>query len=714
MSASRTNWLTGFLFIILLLTRSSSASFLLRCCVPSNDSDLDCEVHDPAEKKDCEVSSLADDKNDEELSLISIEELVQAPPPSPENSPNLKSILKSSKSSMESRSSSSSARVVFSSDTKIATIFTEQFPEDFSIRRLIKAKHSKLPNRALLASEIIPIFETRPFDYEVDSMCTLEESSVNRDLYDILKVFYPGLLDVPMRRNDFFGLALFATFHAQSSSFFRSGLKSFFVEFISDFPDSSKILDQFTLYLSQMNRGVAFKILFKLAYENNMYYTIEAFYLTYAIDFPLNFLELSVEFGDKKSSSIKFFKRFLELNPDIDNDTLMFWSLKYGNVPVFLNCLKYEFDIQEVQHLFKQPIIVHVSKLKNTHFPGLLDILYPIEFGYFDIGLMSAIDCSNFFLFRDMINFSDNADLYPSLDSALFHQLKLLINKHVSLEDLLNVDYGENHLTESLKVLCALNSDDTMILQSFDTIINDPDSHSILDITELFMLSLFLNSMEYLKIITSCSKDLAFKFKIHEYSIGIWVLITPLAKYDVIMHWIVRSPSFDYMHAIANPDFPAHLWQSVYLSDMFVSDETYQSLAERFAFHSDYLYDEDLDNLGLKNRQNWNLIELAVLNFNVGAVKTLVFLHSDQRECIASGLELAAKVCDLIGSEEYAKSHLMPLSVEISTENGNHLQKYPKMYRSEGIVIETSDTILRKLRNSINSILMELQYEIRH
>jgi hypothetical protein len=144
------------------------------------------------------------------------------------------------------------------------------------------------------------VFKTTPFDYKIDLakpefavafndyFGCVKESQLEFFLRVYLKMFsqlFPGLENVPIHQHDISGLIVFGLLHLLSEEIPSDSLqfREVISELLSNFDPSSVVLKVFTSNLRStpvLIKKYALDLLFKLAIDNNCYYTAEAFFVT--------------------------------------------------------------------------------------------------------------------------------------------------------------------------------------------------------------------------------------------------------------------------------------------------------------------------------------------------------------------------------------------------------------------------------------------------
>lgn len=159
------------------------------------------------------------------------------------------------------------------------------------------------------------IFEQKPFDYNVD-LPTSEKGAPFNSYFGLIEVtqrifffdfyfdmfvhLYPGLREVPIHHHDISGLVAFMIFYSHledTSTDYSFAAKS--IMYLFDYFDpNSEALLKLTVSLEHhflLSKDDIFDLLFDLAFEYNLFYTIEAFIATGMKRFSMNDFLRSVE-----------------------------------------------------------------------------------------------------------------------------------------------------------------------------------------------------------------------------------------------------------------------------------------------------------------------------------------------------------------------------------------------------------------------------------
>lgn len=185
---------------------------------------------------------------------------------------------------------------------------------------------SRIPKILFLNKEnSLVVFETKPYDYEVDSPTLVTQDVPLKLLYfsaqlanlptdfasyfadhyfDIFSETYPGLRHVPIHPKDVECLVIFILLYLNRDSDGNSDDVSFFPAtfqlLVRDLShvlkkDGSPILEHFANGFSEDSTRAALRTLFEMAMKENYFYTVEAFFATGLEGFTNGTLQLAIK-----------------------------------------------------------------------------------------------------------------------------------------------------------------------------------------------------------------------------------------------------------------------------------------------------------------------------------------------------------------------------------------------------------------------------------
>lgn len=620
-----------------------------------------------------------------------------------------RSILK--RPQLERPSQTTRKSVTFSPDTKQSTvqIRTTMFVKEPAIKSIITEHEQEAKEAVVNPEPFVPIFAEKPFDYgiegeEVHEM--IERGDLPSNMIDLIEKNYPGLKHVRLASNDLAALVLFATYYRYPSESIKSShILNFFHLFLNAFPDNLNLIQsiQADMLSYRFTKTAALNGLFSIAFKNSLYYTVEAFYTIFkerTIDY---FLKESINFKNEK-----LFDRFLLVKPDTNPQKLVKWAVKYGNVVIFVRFMKQIESIDAIRSYFKVPLIIYIAE-RGYNFPGVVDELFLIESDHFDEALFISISKGNHDLFRDLIRY-DNAFFAKSHDPKI---LDILRSIFLNTPSVVTVFESERSLNELFTNILMLDSNDPNVLGSFKEAV--PDLISCKFLKDIFILSMFLNTREYMKMILSASDKLPLVFEVkHEESttshLGFWAFILETKIYFNTMKIVSASSSFHILHAVANPEFPRNLWFDLVKRSIskwkYIPEITFEELSVNYGFNTDLLSRSELEEMGLLSRRTWSLLELSILNFNSVAISYLKE-HYD-RVTIRSALNLANHLKRIVDDLEYPQKHPMPLlTLKQSLRQPFKVMK-PDLFDSEDSSLAPFDKFVSKMRVNIKIIVITL------
>lgn len=584
------------------------------------------------------------------------------------------------------------------------------------------------------------IFDQVPFDYELEDGEIVNDLMAKMELpyemAEMIKFNYPGLGNFKVNALDFAGLILFAIYFNHPENYFNSyDLIKFFNEFLVIFPFSLPLIQSQSIKSNQGNFKItkmkAFDGIRRISHKYSLYYTLEAFYKIFGQANPEILIEGSIKGGD-----MKIFFRFLNenfilnqkklilnqekliltqeklitlnldklaitserfiINPDklaINPDKLIFWSLKYGNEQVYLNFIDFIGSIQNIKIHFHIPIICHVAD-NGFYFDGIVDLLFEFENENFDEALSLSIFNGNHKLFKDLIKY-ENSLFSRNHDPRVLNVLRSIFYNQVIEDDFMEV------LEDTLIQLLLLSSDDPLVISSFKSTLNHFYNFSALK--ELLLISLFLKTREYFKIIIE-TFPMNYLLLIDDIKIGIWELVNHSIVYSNVMESLISTDSFSILHAIGNLEFPKVLWSQVLekcKTPQFNEEEIeFKELTFNYGLNEDILNQQDLISLGLNGKRIWSLLELSILNFNSDAVEVILEKFPVDHHQKESIINLTKSLNDLINSSDYKMNHPMNYILIKKLTLISYKKMMPKLYFKD---IQTIDYIM-KLRGNINSI----------
>lgn len=553
----------------------------------------------------------------------------------------------------------------------------------------------------------VPIIPIEPYDYQVDSGTVLNEilagSELPADILELIQINYPGLGNVALSIKDLAGLVLFATYYHHPIEFFQtSNLFDFFSSFSMAFPDCLELIQLVNLESYRLTRMAALNGLIQVAFKSSLYYTIEAFFLTFnGSSSTENFIKESIKSGD-----IRIFHRLNSQKNSVSVKNILVWSIKYGNNQVFQLFSRFNKNILAIKEHFKVPILVYVAE-HQFHFPGIVEMMLRSESLNFDEALSVSISKGNYKLFKDLIKYN-NSYFGRLFNRNLLHALRSIYWGHggqvIELRD-------ESLLKEIYKIVVMLDSDDLTVLEVFRRALSDLTTIDYID--ELLQLSIFSKTRFYFKMILQSSHQFKFCYQvgtIENEIVCLWHSVSGSKFYSDIMADLVKSPSFDLSHALANPDFPSSLWPELlerFKDYKYVRNLDYKQLVHMYGFNSDLFNAMEIVDLNIHKQRTWSILELAILSFNHVAVDHIV--PSFDSFNVAFAIDLAKQLKELLNSKDYTRTHLMKnMQIKQNINRENRL-KMPNFFTDEIVEQLTVKSYVLSLESSITAILKRLE-----
>ena len=633
--------------------------------------------------------------------------------------PGLRSILKHP--NRQSKAHKTHKRVSFSPEIgSISEIESEEKdsrnPNTFEV--LNHHAYSYSPEVDSEYGQFIPIFFNAPFNYEVEDGNKIEEHLAKyrlpEEFIKVIKGHYPGLKDVLLKIDDIVGLIVFASFFNNSDEFFRtSNLVKFFQYFIAAFPESSKLIASIKISKGsyRITRISAFNGLMRVAFDNSLFYTIEAYYVLFGDSFVRNFLKNSIVVKNKK-----IFARFFSLVPNFSKEKILSWAIQYGNVEIYNDFIYSDPYLESTTKYFVEPVIIYIAQ-KMYYFPGIVEKLIHEEIDSFEYALNTSVMSGNHELFRDLIKY--NNEMFPSYDPKVLNELRLIFSGTSSQKKPFSEYIAkESHLQEIFVMLLKLGCDDPAILEYFREAL--PDLLASPFIKDILVFSLFSKTSEYFKMLTKASDQLtlvfSFKTSTSEEEFGI-VSICDIIRngknYAAIIEEIAISPSFSVLNAISDPTFPLPLWTA--LIDKFpqingLEHASYEKLSGSFSYNFELLkLISSHTHLNIWDLDQWRYLDLAVLNFNPNAVKAIL-AKSDNRSEIIIAFNFAKALQSFFETCDDVFMLLEPYFLAKVTIIQHFRESFPDFYTNK---VDSSFRILSKfiykLESDINIIVLELE-----
>lgn len=685
----------GLIFALLFHQLKSSFFTVPGCCfslINLSEDELDAVFHDPTRRIPNGYSPIS------RSSLRRHENLED----SKSTSRPLKSILKKPSKESISQLTLKSKSVSFSIDNeeKLYEMEDEKSPEPSDLLPPAPQINRSL-NYHVNSDKSQPIIGHIPYNYQTDSAVTVNEHieimELPVDTVESIRINYPGLGNVKINVLDLAGLVLFANYHRYPVEFFQTSiLLVFFSEFLDIFPFSLPMVQSLHVNVGnyKMTKMKALDGLFKFAFKNLLYYTIEAFYLTYGQDRAENFIRESVRVGD-----LKLFTRFLNVFPEIKPEKLLIWSLKFGNERVYQDSLGVVGSLEKVKKNFRHSIICSVTKI-GYYFPGIVDHLFAIESEHFDDALELAFKHGNHKMFKDMIKY-DNSLFEKSHDPKILNVLRHIFeNKPEKL--VIEEFESEDSLKEVFTKLLMLDSDDPEVLEIFKIAVQDLNCCDYSD--DLLKLALFLKTRDYYKILLTGCDQLKLFTRIDDVNVGIWDLMKGSKFHNEVVGTLISTPHFSIIHAIGNSEFPKTYWSSLmerFNDFRYTPQMNFIELRQKYGFNEDILNQSDLVTLGIHSKRVWSLLELAVLNFNHKAVEEILKRSSSTDGIV---IKFAKDLKELLESKDYGETHEMKSVAVKQRVLEDYRRMKPDFYFEPG---PKTDFVIG-LKHSINIIITML------
>jgi hypothetical protein len=679
----------GIIFSLLFKQLRSSYFFICSDLCGSSDltiDELDIVVRDPSRYQRQRRDSRDREMLPDDLPRISAPPS-PPPPPNPNQNdsefPELKSILKKSKfvkRKSVGKSVSFSAGIEEKSRPESPNV-----PISFNDRRYLEDLSS-------IADEVEYYYELDEDKDKEEEEEEEEKSGIVNELIiemnlpievvNLIKFNYPGFGNVRITVLDLSGLVLFATFLNHPNNYFKTlNLLQFLNEFLSIFPFSLPLIQSIQsdpLKHSKISKLIAFDGIHRAAHKYSLYYTLEAFYKVFGKGHAHVFIRESIKVGD-----MKMFSRFLQEDPNINPNKLVAWSLKFGNEKIFWDYIERIELLQNVKNQFKIPIILHFAD-EGFYFHNIVDLLFPLEWEYFDAALSISISKGNHKLFKDLIKF-DNSFFESSHDSRVLDVLRSIF--YNQLVDLNSIGFLSK---EIFMKLLKLNSDDPSVLVAFKSALKESGSQGYSE--KLLLESLFLKTRAYSKIILESCPKLNFVvmvgMEVGNVKFCMWELVKDSEFYLDVLESFTKSKSFSVLHAVGDLEFPKSLWPNIIrrcklpqsASEM---EMEYKDFIHIFGFNEDILSQDDLVSLGLDGKRIWSLLELAIINFNLDAVEAILEkfpLDNDQKQ---SAINLTKASMEIVNSNEYIATHPMTSLAMKQMTLDNYKSRLPDFYFKE-------------------------------
>lgn len=581
------------------------------------------------------------------------------------------------------------------------------------------------PSKAFLfeidydSEDFSPIILRCLIDYSVEEGKTIQthlaENEFSDEITNLIRTNFASLIDFPMKFKDLAGLFLLVCFCQQPIEFYKtSNLSAFIKYFPTAFPDCDNLIDyiKITLVRYKITRGYALAGLLKIAFDNDLVYTIESLYAILGDVYVGAFLKNSVIVN-----SMRLFLRFHADFPNFPNDKIISWAIEYGNCEIYEKFIQFIDDFESIKKSFEEPIIVYIAK-KMFYFPGIVEKLFTNEMGSFEDALSLSIFSGNYKLFKDLIKY-DN-EVFPEHDKTILDILRSVLDDNPSEN---NTEYSPQIFTEEiLLILLRLDSDSSVIMNIFISALSDIISSDFSQ--SIFLITIFLRTRNYFKIILnsfySGSGPLSFEIIVDDISenepckVGISEIVRNSKMYPIIMEEISNMPCYNVLHAIGDPTFPPFLWTKLVplITDWNLDSYcSYQDLSEDFVFNYEtLLLIADFEQLDIWEPRHWNYLDLAVFNINPTAVNVILSHSNLDIKSISSALNDAKQLLNFFQTQNNAPSILYPVYFCKQRISRHFHSMFPDFYmEKEDSSLFTVEKFVYKLKIDANIIVSKIE-----
>lgn len=475
-----------------------------------------------------------------------------------------------------------------------------------------------------------------------------------KEFQEMIDTNLSGLETVKIGLNDLASLIVFLSYHLNiSNSPDKTISQPFYEKFIETFPENHAVVNfiikLFKKEKKRLAKSSAMDDLLSLALSNGLYYTVEAFYSAFGSYCWRHFIKESI-----RSNNSKLFKRFHDINPTYKPERLLIWAIEYENVPVYNEVIGSVTVVDAIIDKFKKESLILRLAFSSCYFPGLADLFAKHEKKYFDEALVKVIENGNHLLFKEMIK-QKNSFFDKSFNATTINTLRLIFWDNLPSVNLNSFVYT-NDFKAVYRIIIQLQSDDPKILRIFDAAV--PDMVRCGFHSSALAMAVYKNNRNYLKLLLNNSGrymvPIVYEGIIRYY--GVWELVLGANNYDEIMKDIVSCNGFTILHAIANSDLPKDLWPEII--EKHRAHLRIEGDYPKFIENAGFVNDSDLSVFGLQNNKNWNLLDLAILNFNYTAVKFLLNSFEFLPEELETSKLLAQKVKTWTESSSFYRDHL--------------------------------------------------------
>jgi hypothetical protein len=555
----------------------------------------------------------------------------------------LKSILKAAGSSSKSKMLQN---ISFSSDTTRFSAISAIIPNKIKdLKESIKYVYA--------TTEIDQIFIDQ--SYDISDGRYIIEYNLPQEFQEMVDInLTGGLENMKINLNDLACLILFLSYHLNiSNSPDKVICDAFYVKFIEVFSESSVtikfIKKLFKKDEKRLAKSSVMEDLLSTAFSKGLYYTVEAFYSAFGSHCWRYFIRQSI-----KCKDFKLFKRFHALHPNYKPENILIWAIEYENVPVYEEIINLVTSFDAViEKLKKEPSI-----LNSVYFPGLADLLVKHEGNYFNFNqvLIDAISNGNHLLFKEMIK-SNNFHFNESFNLIVINALRSIFWESIPSVNL-NYFVNSKDFESVYRIIIQLQSNDPNIMRIFSSAI--PDMIRCGFYGSALLIAVYMENRNYLKMLLNSGWKYTIPLEnegIVRYY-GIWEFVLGAKNYNDIMKDLVSCNRFTILHAIGNYDLPEELWPEII--EKFRTHLSIEGEYSKFSKCAGFINDSNLQVFDLNTNKKWNLLDLAILNFNYTAVKFMLNSYEFSCEDLETSKRLAEKVKIWTESNSFYRDHLYP------------------------------------------------------
>ncbi len=547
-------------------------------------------------------------------------------------------------------------------------------------------------NKLLIGEDLLlkpAILAIKPHDYGVQvAECKEEISGVEKlaefnkyllvlqdpiffqkHLLQLFVALYPGMKQVPILAKDVIGLLLFALIVDRNDrEIIATELDLLEPHF------SSELLSGFALEFKERDYTEgALKSLLESALQNDCFYTVEAFM--------------------SHSKEISF-------SPDKKAIEIMINYAQMGSSCLIEKHLTAELKEELQTHLGVDSLLpFFVSKncksCKLVESPVWSD--EDIE-----AGALASIETSNWVMFKCFVAQKNRP--YPFLLPKVLDCVRIVYSDQEDAFELFKQEIKRmpKGVTALVQLMLKLASPEPVALAAFAYLME----HKIAS-CEAISEALFIEELEYLRIICS-HPSVNFIQKNSELgSFGVWEVVRGARRHEEIMDIIINSSTHTIYHALANPDLIPRQWSELLESALKNKPliASFEDLVEKYGFNEEILTPENRHSLKLDGKKEWSLMHLAVLSLNIPAVEALagngfeIDSSLNQIESQFCTGKVAPPLTPLKLAQGMSKQlkesvQLMPQDMARKSLRASLGESHPNFYCKNGIIQDLIDPVL--------------------